>query len=280
VIVTHPDHYDILPYEILEGKTFIYDCMDNYKTFPGCKKEVMIKKEMKLINLCDGIIVSSMDLYNELIKYDENIEKKLHLINNGVDPEKFSLDNLSKENEVDIWRDNERKKVGFIGTISEWVDLNLIKLIALKNKNVDFYMIGPVDRSINLDDYNNIDNIFFTNVQPYYSIPNILDGLDVTIMPFKKSKLVESVNPVKIYEYLAMAKPVIAIRYDETKKFGDLIYTYETIEEFDSILKGLLTECIDDEVINNRIRFAKQNSWKERTSQLEGIIIECKSKAE
>jgi len=165
-----------------------------------------------------------------------------------------------------------KKKVGYIGTISKWVDLELIKNVAMKNMDIDFYIIGPIDRTIKIEKYYDANNVIFTGSQSYCSIPNILNNLDVCIMPFTKTDLVKSVNPVKIYEYLAMGKPVIALRYAETQKFGDLIYTYDTEEEFDCLLKKIFPINEREKLIHKKLEFARKNSWNQRANQFEKLM--------
>lgn len=274
IIITHPKQYDIIPKNFFNSKLFIYDCMDNYKCWPNFNKNKLINNEKKIVESSKYVITTSQDLYNEIIKCNPHLISKIHVVNNGVDIETFDINKINKVDDVDIFKQNNKKKVGYIGTISIWMDLDLIKNVALKNSNIDFYIIGPVEKGTNLEKYSDIENIIFTGSQPYYSIPNILNDLDVCIMPFKKTDLVKSVNPVKIYEYLAMGKPVIALRYDETEKFGDLIYTYETQKEFENCLNKILHQQEEKSVMDKRKRFAKQNSWKCRTNQIEKFINE------
>lgn len=270
VVLTNPNQYEFIPNEFLNNKVFIYDCMDDYKSWPGCDKNKLVMYEKKVINMSNIVIVSSDELYNNMLKYDLKLKHKTYVINNGVDIKSFNKNNLRIENEVNVIKNNNRKKVGYIGTISTWVDLNLIKNIALKYNKLDFYIVGPVEQGMNIDEYKNIKNIIFTGSQPYYSIPNILDKLDVAIMPFKKIDLIKSVNPVKIYEYLAMGKPVIALKYKETEKFGNLIYTYDSEDDFMKVLEIALND--NNELLDERIKFAKLNSWEKRAEEFDQLV--------
>lgn len=272
IILTHPIQFEYIPKQFLFKKRLIYDCMDNYACFPGSIKEKIIQNENTMVNVCDYIVASSNTLYNNLIKYNKNIKNKIYIINNGVDIHNFNRNNLDIKNEVKFFNKNNNIKVCYIGTISKWLDLKLIKNIAIKNKNIDFYLIGPIDKDTNIGLCDNINNIIFTGIQPYNCIPNILNRIDITVMPFKKNDLIESVNPVKIYEYLAMGKPVIALKYSETEKFKDLIYTYKTEEEFQKLLYKSINETKDNIRIQKKIDFANKNSWLERTNEFQKII--------
>jgi len=271
LIVTTPNHLTLLPRELLKGKLVIYDCMDNYKEFDQNTKEELAEKELELLRLCDKVVVSSDELYKEITKYDvDGICEKTFVINNGVDIEHFDPENVDQSRDITFLR-SSKKKVAYIGTISSWVDLDLIQNMAKKFKDVNFYIIGPLDRNFDKNKYSQTDNIIFTGTQPYEIIPTILSKVDISIMPFRKNQLVKSVNPVKIYESLAMGKPVIATRYEETEKFGDLIFTYDTSEEFESILSKLLSQNEEENIIRRRIEFARENSWEKRVEQIEKL---------
>ena len=191
------------------------------------------------------------------------------VINNAVDIDTFNLENI-KANSHQAIKNNGKKKVGYIGTISGWVQVDLIFQVAKERKDIDFYFIGPIEAGLNIDMEKRPDNVIFTGTQPYYEIPTILKQLDVTIMPFEKSKLIESVNPVKIYEYLSLGKPVIATRYEETEKFGDVIYTYGDKEEFMYQLEKSLQETGNMNDI--RIKYARENSWESRVEHIRKML--------
>jgi len=272
IVLTHPSHYDYIPKKMLESKIIVYDCMDNYKEFNNGKRDTLISNEKKILEISNIVIVSSINLKAELASYNYEIEKKIFIINNAVDIKSFSLENLTKENYVKLIQGTNKYKVGYIGTISNWVDFELIKYIAEKNKDIDFYMIGPIEKGVDCKGLKDVHNIIFTGSQPYYSIPNILSQLDVAVMPFIMNKLIQSVNPVKIYEYMALGKPTIALRYNEMIALGEIIYTYKTKEEFNDKLRIALNEGGDKELIKNRIDFANLNTWQLRVKQFESII--------
>ncbi|AAK81006.1 glycosyltransferase involved in cell wall biosynthesis [Clostridium acetobutylicum] len=270
IIITHPSQLHIIPNNFFINKEIVYDCMDDYKCWTGCDKDKIVKSEKYIIEVSDIIVVSSEKLYKNILEYDNKLKSKTVVINNGVDIDNFSVSKLKKINEINIFKDNNKKKVGYVGTISNWFDFELLKNTAEKHQELDFYIIGPIEEGINIDGFKEIKNVIFTGSQPYYSVPNILNKLDIAVMLFKKNDLIEAVNPVKIYEYLAMGKAVVALRYKETEKFGDLIYTYESKEEFENILSLAIND--NGNYVDKRIEFARDNSWQARVEKLNELI--------
>lgn len=62
----------------------------------------------------------------------------------------------------------------------------------------------------------------------------------------------------------------MALRYKETEKFGDLIYTYESKEEFENILSLAIND--NGNYVDKRIEFARDNSWQARVEKLNELI--------
>ena len=273
VILTHPSQFAFLDKIKFKNTKIIYDCMDNYGAFTGAASSTIASAEALLVKRADFVIVSSNNLKNKLTENYPNEAKKLTVINNGVDMKTFTLNQTIDTKETEIVKANNRKKVAYIGTISDWVNISMIYKLAKEMSNVDFYVVGPLDRHINMDEYNDLDNMIFTGPQPYYTVPAIIKQMDVMIMPFVLNEVVESVNPVKIYEYLAMGKPVIATGYSETYQFANLIETYNTETEFAELLKNQLAINSDNpDLIEKRIAFASNNSWKQRANGFKKLI--------
>ena len=273
VILTHPSQFAFLDKIKFKNTKIIYDCMDNYGAFTGAASSTIASAEALLVKRADFVIVSSNNLKNKLTENYPNEAKKLTVINNGVDMKTFTLNQTIDTKETEIVKANNRKKVAYIGTISDWVNISMIYKLAKEMSNVDCYVVGPLDRHINMDEYNDLDNMIFTGPQPYYTVPAIIKQMDVMIMPFVLNEVVESVNPVKIYEYLAMGKPVIATGYSETYQFANLIETYNTETEFAELLKNQLAINSDNpDLIEKRIAFASNNSWKQRANGFKKLI--------
>ena len=57
-------------------------------------------------------------------------------------------------------------------------------------------------------------------------------------LPIQKGPILDTINPVKIYEYLAVNKPVIAVRSRETEKFKDIILLYDNLRELERMAIG------------------------------------------
>jgi len=72
------------------------------------------------------------------------------------------------------------------------------------------------------------------------------------------------VNPVKLYEYFALGKPVVSTPIPEVKRFKNLIYFYNNAIELENSIRKALDENNPQKSVA-RIKIAHQNTWSVRS---------------
>lgn len=116
---------------------------------------------------------------------------------------------------------NKNKVITYIGTISQWINWDLI-LKSLKSfDNIEYHFYGPLDCTVPSH-----ERIFYKGILPQNKIADAMQASDLLVMPFYVNSLIESVNPVKLYEYILSGIPSMACGYSESEKFSDYVYLY------------------------------------------------------
>jgi len=275
--LTHPEQYSDIPENFI-GK-IVYDCMDNYSEFTNVKekKDKICLLERNLCNRANVIFTSSYGLYNKLAKYTDT--KKIRVVKNGTNFELFQeYCSSNKEKQIPIELSKDRKNIGYFGGISTWFDIDLVIEISNRFSELDVVLIGPVNNKELIERAETIENLKILGPRKYYDLPNYLYYFDVCIMPFIVNDLIKDVNPVKLYEYLSMGKPVVAPYYDEIKEFNDVVYLAYNHEDFIGKIESSLSE---DSNFNksHRIKYAKENSWDSRMKVIVEELSLCDSHA-
>ena len=155
---------------------------------------------------------------------------------------------------------------GYVGMISEWFDFHALEVIA-EQENITVDLVGPC----NVAKYNK-ENVIYEGKIPKSMVGQKIQSFDVCLYPFKNGKLLDTVNPVKIYEYLAENKPVIAVDSIETRKFGNLIYRYRDYEELRKLCNTQLKKPFQTD--GECMKYIENNSWEKRMSQFEKTLEE------
>ena len=103
---------------------------------------------------------------------------------------------------------------------------------------------------------------------PFADVAGFLAGLDVALVPFRDLPLTRAVDPVKLYEALAMGLPVVARRLPETERWAEpLVYLYDDPESFVRQVRRAVAER-RPETARERRRVAEGESWDRRADAL------------
>ena len=264
--ITFPQLYDYIPSN-LDCK-IIYDCMDLPTGFDFSDdfKLKILDSEERLVNDASLVLTSSNYLFKRLnSKY--HCEDRLFLVRNAFGGE-FVGDYTVKKPEKPY-------KIGYIGTISKWIDFQGIKKTLYAMEDIEYHFIGPVE----LKNVLNEDRIKFYGAIEHKELYNYVKDFDCLIVPFEVVQKIKSADPGKIYEYINFNKPIISVYYEELEYFSNFIYFYSNTEEllellYQMINKGFLRKYSNEE----RVKFLKKNSWDLRVKEIQDLLIKSMKK--
>jgi teichuronic acid biosynthesis glycosyltransferase TuaH len=94
----------------------------------------------------------------------------------------------------------------------------------------------------------------------------------VMLMPFVVDRLIEAVDPVKLYEYVAFGRPALAPRYPESERFAQWVRLYNNVDEAVSSLFEMLASDVSDTSRTARAAFLAENAWSQRVIQIERLL--------
>ena len=160
--------------------------------------------------------------------------------------------------DIEVWR--KRKLVVYHGTISWWLDTELIAECAKAMPEVNFLLIGPVSCNI---DILKLPNVHFIGAVSHETLPLLIQRADCGIIPFKINNLTAMVDPVKLYEYRALELPVLAT------KFRPIEYLLQVDREEFSIS---LQEILYSRVVSRAAIDSHINTWEASAKILSEII--------
>lgn len=166
-----------------------------------------------------------------------------------------------------------KKIIGYTGNIETRVDYALLKEVTEYHKDKMLVMVGPVTTSDAQDSgLTALPNVIMTGPRKIVELPAYLQYFDCTLIPFKKNTLTRSIYPLKINEYLAAGRPVVATDFSEDiKGFGDVVYIGRDGEEFVQLIDRAISEN-NSERVEARLAVANTNTWTARVEQFWEIL--------
>lgn len=238
-------------------RSLTYDFIDHVSVHCRKKhKNVMRRWEEFLLRQSQNIFVTRDNLKNEI---KNTGTEKISLISNGV-PDSWLKIQLTKS-----IRDG-RQRIGFIGAIYEWIDQELICYAAETFPDLDFILIGPIRREAPIDAMRKIPNIFLIPPVPFEQVPNCIQSFNVCIIPFKQDIVSNYADPLKLYEYLALGKPVVcSVNFNPDAP----VYVGATPSQFVGHIEKALHE--PDRSMDYR-EFASHYTWQKQARKVTELL--------
>lgn len=245
----------------------VYDCMDNHVGFDNNIKLKL--KEENLIKNSDLLITTSNYLFNKYKHLNKNHIK----IRNACEFEffnKFGKTQIEKPEELQ--KMGNKKIIGYYGALANWFDLKILEDIAITHFDKEIVLIGDCSYQPIIKLSQKYKNIHVLGEKKYNNLPQFLHFFDVCIIPFVLNDLIKATDPVKLYEYFAMGKKVIATKMPEILEFKENMWFAESPKDFSNKIEIALNHKDTEEEVNKRIKISQNNTWLDRCNQLEKIF--------
>ncbi len=238
------------------GWQTIYDVRDDWEEF--CKIGMATwydnKSEMYAVNNCDVTTCVSRPLQKKLQAFTK--AREVRLCRNAYDI------NFLKTGEVGVaGASADGKTIGYFGHLTDrWFDWDFVVKLAKAKPEWTIELIGhQTPRRLRLP-----KNIKYLGFLGHEEICQIASRWKCAIIPFKLTKLAEGVDPIKIYEYLALGLPTVSVTMPQIAEYP---YTClaQTLEGFVKCVEGALNTTPDPEVIRE---WLSENTWEKRVQEI------------
>jgi glycosyltransferase involved in cell wall biosynthesis len=211
--------------------------------------------------------------------------EKIEVISNGVNTKLFSP--MYGSPLLVTWKErlgirSSDTVIAYVGNLAPWQGIGEVIDIAFrllsKNNDLKFLIVGegPL-KSLLLKKVLNSGydrNIVFTGMVNHEEIPFIINLADICVAPLK----VVTGSPIKVFEYMACGKPVVASRIEglefiETEGAGRLTLP-EDIAGLEEALSELIREPLKRADMGHKgLQIARERfSWESRVGEIEDLL--------
>ncbi len=213
--------------------------------------------------------------------------EKVEVIGNGVNTKDFRP--IRDKVLLSEWREKlgiaeDEAVVAFVGNLAPWQGVEYLigaAPILLRNKKgIRFLIIGDgilKDELMAKANSLGISNHFvFTGMVEHEKIPLYINIADICVLP--KRRLKSGYSPIKVYEYMACGKPVVASRVEglaflEEEGAGRLVEP-EDVNDLEKALGDLLQDPGKRAAMGSTgLKIAREKySWKSKVAEIERIL--------
>lgn len=250
------------------GFRVIYEYVDdiNPDLIAPRKIRMVMGRHRFLIGKRDALVVTTAD------KLYENARKMagaadIALIPNGAECGRFLPESITEDREYLSWLRADRIHVGYYGALASWVDYELLGRLA-DDERIQIILIGiEHDGSLTKSGLALRDNVRYFGRKDYTELAGYVHYFDVCVIPFAVNEITMATSPVKLFEYMAMGKPIVTTDLPECRKY-DVVRTAGSAEEFVRAVIECYEQREDNEMKERLRECAWQNDWSARAEEL------------
>ncbi len=262
----------------------IYYCIDKcYRLIPFKLLQPIGKIiESKNMKLADRVF----SINNKLSEYTMRMgakPKQCIILKAGIDCDKF-IPTLNG--------DEIRKKYGFklsdkilffVGWLYHFSGLKEVaaELSRILDENIKLFIVGDGDAYEDLQKiiikYGLENRIIMAGKQPYERLPGFLAAADICLLPAYNNEVMRDIVPIKLYDYMAMGKPVITTKLPGImEEFGEENGVIYVDKPEDTVHKAIEVLSSGEAVkIGIKARhFVERSSWDAITNDFERYLKE------
>jgi glycosyltransferase involved in cell wall biosynthesis len=237
--------------------------------------------ENRVLKQSDGVLTINDTLKDYVIKSGAP-PRATHLIRAGIDLEQFKastdVSNIRqqyglKKNDIVLF---------FMGWLYHFSGLKEVAQELAKKDSEDLKMliVGEGDAFEDLkqiiEKHNLQDRIILVGQRPYIEMASFISASDICLLPaYPWEKVMQDIVPIKLYEYMAMGKPVISTKLSGVmREFGEangVVYVDEPADVIGKA-KSLIKNGKIGKLGARARGFVQKYSWDNITDDFEKII--------
>lgn len=239
----------------IKNKCIVFDKMDEeYLLASSVFQKMTLKRgAQKLTELADILFVTSRLFYEQLKPKKEHV----YWIPNAVSSQ-FASVPVSYAPVADV------KRFGYIGTIGEWFDTAVIEKLLELDPQYEIFLAGRNYLKPMAD-----KRVHDLGVRKNSELAAVIQSFDICLYNFKQTSLLDTVNPVKIYEYLSLNKPVLAVKSKETSQLQQYLTLYSSVDELAAQIPKAKRPFSSPA---QHRRFLEENCWESRVRAMEQVL--------
>jgi len=156
--------------------------------------------------------------------------------------------------------------LAYLGVDNGRLNRSILDYLLCYNSNWYLCVIGPDSPS-----FPQGKRVITLGELPKRRAVGVLKAMDVCLLPHEINEFTDSQSPIKLYDYLASGKPIVSTSVAGTCDFRGAVLIADSKEEFAAKVEQALDTDTDD-MREQRLRLARENSWQARVQSLVSIV--------
>ncbi len=249
---------------ILPVKRWLYYCVDDFSQWPGLDQAAMDKLERQLVSRVDTCVAVSETLQDRLM----SMGATSHLVTHGVDVDFWRID--GQQRPVPAIDELPKPLIVFWGLKDRRLDVEFTRHLSAKLEHGTIVLAGPENEPDPA--LKKMPHVCCVSALPYEDLPQLGDRAAVLIMPYADLPVTRAMQPLKLKEYLATGRPVVARDLPSLHEWADCVDLVSEPGAFAETVMRRLQSGLPAEQRAARSRLANED-WDAKAEQFEGWLM-------
>jgi glycosyltransferase involved in cell wall biosynthesis len=257
-----------------KGAPICYHAVDNYAAAPwrSPEKQAKVKEsEAFMLSVADLVIVTSPALLAEKRQYNDNV----HLVKNAVDYDRFVETIEGSNGPPADMAAISAPIMGYVGAVNNKLDFELINTVVRAKPDWSFVFVGPIsdqlDATIQEFVQNHPPNVHLLGQRDVAEVPRYIQACQVCLLPYRLDEYTKNIDSLKLYEYLACEKPIVATDIPATRAQSQVVHIANDATDFTNKLEQALAPLSSQQCALKK-SIALQNTWDQRVEQISSLL--------
>jgi glycosyltransferase involved in cell wall biosynthesis len=261
LLTTVPIVADVL--DAISVKRSVYYCVDDFSAWPGLDSAPLREMERELVGKVDCVVAAGENLAERMRQMGRS---DVSVLTHGLDLAHWTQTCQPDE----LLAGLERPIALFWGLVDRRLDLQWLQALGNSMAAGTIVLVGPEqDPDPALA---NVPRLRRLAPVSYNRLPAIATRADVLIMPYADLPVTRAMQPLKLKEYLATGKPVVARRLPAIVDWEDGLDVAGTPAEFCSAFKRCLGPSLSTSQQSARMRLSEE-SWGRKAEELRDVLF-------
>jgi len=257
-----------------DERLLIYHIVDEYVGYEALdaqRQEKIRQRERDLIARADLVLVTS----RTLLESKGGINPNTHWVPNAVDYACFRA-GVAEEREPTELAGLPHPRIGYVGAINDKIDVELLLHVAKAYPHGAIVLVGPLrplstETKQGIETLHSCPNVHFIGRVSVEEVPYFMAACDVGLLPYRRNAWTKHIHPLKMYEYLSCALPIVSTDIPAAHEEEQFIRIAADATGFVSAVSEALSSD-SEQLRTERRERASQNTWRHRVQHISELI--------
>jgi glycosyltransferase involved in cell wall biosynthesis len=260
---------------LLQPQLVVYHCVDYHASFPAWRgiAPQLLAWEESLTRTSALVLASSASLARHLGQWRSDV----HLLENVGDVDLFAIAGNRARLRPRPSKP-ERQTAFFHGTFSSHkVNFDFLTRVAQASPDLELRLVGDLpdeEARQRMADLTARSNVSWAPATDQATIAEMIETVDILLLPYATNEHTQYVFPIKLTEYLATGMPIISTRLETVRQFsGDSVYYADDAGEVSAALEKVVGH--DESAVRRTRNLVRGRTWSARADEIRVLVSEA-----